>query len=174
MKRCGACGAEKDKCNFHVRRASPDGLAYKCKECVNRHSREWRERNPGAHQRWYSENRSSRRQYNKQWREANPEFNRARMSQWMRENMVRVREKNMRRHAQKVSATPAWARMDKIRLVYEEAERLTKATGVRYEVDHIVPIQGKIVSGLHWEGNLQILTKAENIAKRNRYWPDMP
>lgn len=59
-----------------------------------------------------------------------------------------------------------WCVMDE---VYFEAKRLTKATGVKHEVDHRIPLNGKFVSGLHVPGNLQILTKSENSAKSNRY-----
>jgi hypothetical protein len=59
-----------------------------------------------------------------------------------------------------------WRKMDEM---YFLAKRLTKETGIRHEVDHIIPLNGEFVSGLHVPGNLQILTKSENSAKRNRY-----
>jgi len=80
----------------------------------------------------------------------------------------------MKRYAGKVKATPAWASQKAIRLVYQEAVAVTLKTGVRHEVDHIVPIMSKKVCGLHVEHNLQILEKIANIRKGNRHWPDMP
>ena len=38
-----------------------------------------------------------------------------------------------------------------------------------HHVDHIIPLQGAIVSGLHVEGNLRVITATENMIKRNRY-----
>jgi 5-methylcytosine-specific restriction endonuclease McrA len=66
-------------------------------------------------------------------------------------------------------ATPVWANLEEIRQFYVEAQRLTKETGIPHEVDHIIPIKGKLVSGLHVPANLQILTEKENQTKNARY-----
>jgi len=73
----------------------------------------------------------------------------------------------MKRYARKRHATPAWANFEAIRAFYRKAHRLTIETGVRHEVDHIVPLQSPFVCGLHVEYNLQILTSLENKKKRN-------
>ncbi|ARU23730.1 hypothetical protein RSSE_c3349 [Ralstonia solanacearum] len=80
----------------------------------------------------------------------------------------------MARHAAKLQAIPKWADPKKIKLVYEEALALYKSNGVKYHVDHVVPLISDLVCGLHWEGNLQIITASENRSKGNRHWPDMP
>ena len=63
-------------------------------------------------------------------------------------------------------ATPVWADHKAIDLFYQ-----TALPGE--QVDHIIPIRGKTVSGLHCEANLQHLRTTENRTKGNKYWPDM-
>jgi 5-methylcytosine-specific restriction endonuclease McrA len=50
---------------------------------------------------------------------------------------------------------------------------MTKETGINYEVDHIIPLQGKLASGLHVYNNLQIITQSENRSKNNKYTPKL-
>ena len=68
-------------------------------------------------------------------------------------------------------ATPAWLTKEQrnaIKQLYIEARKLTKLTGVKYEVDHIVPLINDDVCGLHVPWNLQVLTKDENLRKSNK------
>lgn len=74
-----------------------------------------------------------------------------------------------KRRAAKLQRTPAWADLDAIRAVYLEAQRRTRETGIQHHVDHEIPLQGRLVSGLHVHNNLQILTGSENSKKRNRF-----
>lgn len=89
-------------------------------------------------------------------------------------NKHKSRANTAKRKSRKLLATPLWADDSVIREIYRKAERMTLETGVIYHVDHIVPIRSPLVCGLHWEGNMQIITATENMSKCNRYWPDMP
>lgn len=66
---------------------------------------------------------------------------------------------------------PKWANKEKIKEIYKQANKMTLETGILYQVDHIIPLNSKLVCGLHVETNLQILTKSENCKKGNRFKP---
>ncbi len=72
-------------------------------------------------------------------------------------------QKNLsaKRRALQLNATPKFANPKKIREIYKNCPK-------GYVVDHIVPLQGKVVCGLHVEWNLQYLTPSENSSKSNK------
>lgn len=79
-----------------------------------------------------------------------------------------------KRYAFKLNAIPAWADASAIKAIYRKVAKTTRDTGITHHVDHIIPLLGKTVCGLHVENNLQIITATENRKKGNRSWPDMP
>lgn len=72
------------------------------------------------------------------------------------------------REARIKKSMPIWVDLTAMAAIYEEARKATIDTGVKHEVDHIVPLQGRGVCGLHVPWNLQVLTKIENVRKSNR------
>lgn len=76
---------------------------------------------------------------------------------------------NASRRAARIRATPAWADQEKIEWFFRERVRLEQETGIRHHVDHIIPLQGELVCGLHVENNLQVIPAVVNIRKRNHF-----
>jgi hypothetical protein len=68
-------------------------------------------------------------------------------------------------------ATPPWLtrrQKTEIRQLYQIAITMTKTTGEQYVVDHIIPLSGESVCGLHVPWNLRVITQEENLAKSNK------
>jgi hypothetical protein len=82
-----------------------------------------------------------------------------------------VRHHSAKRRASKARQSPPWADHTAIKRIYTEAQHLSKATGIEYHVDHIYPLHGKLVSGLHVPQNLQVITASENLKKRQNHFP---
>ena len=69
------------------------------------------------------------------------------------------------RRAAKINRTPKWLSKDQL----QEIELIYRNCPEGYTVDHIVPLRGKNISGLHVPWNLQYLTKSENSKKSNKF-----
>ena len=98
------------------------------------------------------------------------EYRRNVANKYARGNPAKMREGKMRYLYALAKHTPRWLTKDHMKQmedVYKESKRIALETGVKMHVDHIVPIRGKTVSGLHVPWNLQILTASENISKSN-------
>ena len=76
------------------------------------------------------------------------------------------------RRARLAKAIPAWLTAydhQQMLAMYVKASRLTVETGEPHNVDHIIPMQGRNVCGLHVPNNLQVLSRRENLRKSNRF-----
>lgn len=89
---------------------------------------------------------------------------------WDRKNQERRNLQNAlykRRHR---NATPPWLtkeQREQIKHIYLQARVMTKLTGTKYVVDHIIPLRGKNVCGLHVPWNLEVMTHEANCKKSN-------
>lgn len=90
-------------------------------------------------------------------------------ARWAKNNPDKALAKVRRRELAKMQRTPSWADNAKITEIYAWALLASRATGVQHHVDHIIPLQGDAVSGLHVEGNLQILLWWDNLSKGNSF-----
>lgn len=109
-----------------------------------------------------------------QWRQDNPEHANTKIVKikWKKENPIKVYAANANQRAARLQRVPLWltkTQHKQIEQFYWEAAEISKLVGEPYHVDHIVPLQGKTVSGLHVPWNLQILHAKENLKKGNNY-----
>jgi len=137
---------------------------------------EWQRNNKdktkGYVQKWISENKEKRIGIVNSWRKCNPEKVKAMNSRggkkWYLNNKPIRNAINAKRRASLLGQTPIWADFEKIKSVYKEAARITRETGIPHEVDHITPLRGEFVSGLHIHDNLRVITRSKNRSKKNR------
>lgn len=103
------------------------------------------------------------------YRRDNAETVKARSAKYCRENPEKVCALKAKRRAAKLQRTPRWADLKAIEAIYWVCAQLQKETGGRFDIDHVVPLQGRNVSGLHVHYNLQIIPHVANTRKRNRF-----
>jgi hypothetical protein len=132
-------------------------------------------------------NREHLREYKKAWRLANKEQQEAKEKQYYetkkeqikqyqieykKTNPAKVNALSKKRKFGKKQRTPCWLTeidYERIETQYKLAYYLSKITGITYHVDHILPLHGKYVSGLHTPNNLQVLPAKENLQKGTKY-----
>ena len=106
------------------------------------------------------------------WDAKNPEKKKAINAAYSKNNRAIKNSLEAKREAAKIQRTPTWLtknQLVEISEFYKMAKQLESIFSWKQHVDHIVPLQGKTVSGLHVPWNLQILSASENIKKNNKY-----
>lgn len=160
-----------------------------CVECSKSATKMWREENQDYTSEYGRLYRSARgedllakkREYQRAWSAANREEKSRRDAQYSSSKrssgdinfLATCAAKTKRYETAKINATPTWADHDVIGGMYEIAQ-VFRRVGFDMHVDHIVPLQGKTVSGLHTHDNLQLMIGGANQSKSNRVWPEMP
>ena len=161
MKTCTKCLINKNCEFFHKDASRKDGYRNICKECVSAYMKVNHEKNKvhitAKAIKWVAENR---------------EKHNAKCNKWAKQNPAKVNARTARRYACKTQATPKWLDVDDhwmIEQAYELAALRTKMFGFPWEVDHVVPLRGKKVMGLHVPWNLQVVAQTENRHKSNTF-----
>ena len=152
VKLCNGCQIEKPFSEFYKQANGKYGLRGQCKICAYKYSiKTAKERNRKS----YIKHKEKRKEYSKKH---------------YRENIDRYFEYALKRKDGEKQRTPLWADKVKIKEIYLEKDKLNKEAGfVKYHVDHIIPLNNKVVSGLHVPNNLQIILASENMSKKNKF-----
>lgn len=190
MKFCKKCSQTKDHSLFCKDSTKKDGLSYSCKECLSIYKRDWDIRHGktrtsrqvkntyGAHistsdrqKLYYEENKKKIRDRQTKYRADKIDFVRALCRDYKKNNKAKIYANVSKRRALKSRATVSWANEFFIEEAYDLALKRTKATGIKFVVDHIYPLVSKQVCGLHVESNLQVIPEFLNARKSNKF-PD--
>lgn len=105
------------------------------------------------------------------WAENNRAKDQSYKKKWQTENKGTVNYLTRKRQAAKIQRTPSWLTKEDLWLIkeaYELAALRTKMFGFSWHVDHVLPLQGETVSGLHVPNNLQVIPGKDNVRKSNR------
>ncbi len=162
-KNCIACRREQQR----QANAKPDKKAARAEYDRQRWLTE-RDRIEAKNRAYQSANAESVSAQKRAYRLANLEKVKQDRAKWARENPHVIRANNAARKKLIRRATPPWVDRAAILAVYEQAHRLSLETGVEHHVDHIVPIKGADVCGLHVPWNLRPLPWRENLSKKNK------
>jgi len=168
----------------------------RCVECVRLDNACRKNSINVAQRRWYAANREEHKAKNRKWHaancekvaarkkklyQANPEKmkinsrkwylvnrekNNARGLKWYRDNPEKAAAKEALRRARKLNATPKWLTKEHKTVIMEFYRR---AQELGLTVDHIIPLRGENVCGLHAPWNLQLLSYSENSRKGNSW-----
>ena len=190
-KKCiGKCKQNKELADFSKCGSRKDGLQKWCKSCAKEYKNNYRtlykeeistqnadyykrnrEKTIARQKAQRAKNRTKRSAYEALYHIKNRENINARISDWKHKNPAKLRAYKAKRRAAEIKAAPPWLtkeHWEQMEAIYVECIKITKETGILHHVDHIIPLSGKNVSGLHVPWNLQILTATENLSKSNR------
>lgn len=166
-KICTKCNIDLELKMFSRKKSIKSGFRGVCKKCDKLY-RDSNIQTIGEYRKQYQkENKDKRKLY----LEENKESIKITRDIWRSCNRDKLNASTANRRAAKLQRTAPWSDKVAIRSLYAEARELEKQTGTKYHLDHIDPLQGDLVSGLHVENNLQILTEEQNCSKSNKFTP---
>ena len=162
MKFCARCKQDKALGEFSKNSARKDGVQTYCRVCTQEFNKD-----KGYDARRWAEKREHESARNKVFRQR-PEHKatermRARRKRLAAPELIRARNAARKAHIRR--ATPAWADKKAMQEIYAAAEMMKAAAGVEVHVDHVYPLRGENVCGLHVPENLQLLTWKDNLQK---------
>ena len=176
MKTCACCKVKKPYTEFCKNKTRKDGYHYYCNECHSISNKRWRDSNIEQAREtsaiYRAANKEKCHAASKAWEKANPEKIKAWRVRYNKANAGYLQDKDARYKAGKAKRTPAWLTSSDflhIKCRYQVAAMYNREGIDRWDVDHIIPLNGKIVSGLHVPSNLRVIRSLENKMKANKF-----
>lgn len=142
-----------------------------CVDCGNQTSANFRQENSDHIKKYNQTNKQKLNEQKINWRDKNKEKTKLAIKKYYKNNTSKIIANVIKRGLAKIQRTPPWlnsSHMAEIESIYEYCSAL-RQTGLDYHVDHIVPLRGDSVSGLHVPWNLQVIPGSENMSKGNRF-----
>lgn len=181
-KVCTKCQSEKSESEFDKFNDKSRGkvrVRAHCKQCrrsmVKSYDSHNKDKKADYNKKYRTDNEDILRERRKKYHLDNREKILGYLKEWRNQNPDIVAFHGVKKRQKKRKATPAWLTEEhkrQIKSMYEHAKDCNSVGEGRYEVDHIVPLQGENVCGLHVPWNLQVIPMDINRAKNNRYDPD--
>lgn len=167
-KWCNDCKTSLPILDFYKDKSVGDGFDYFCKLCRKKRKLSRKTHENYYHKAYRDSHQKKREQYSRQFNEENKDY----FTDWRQLNKGKMRAYSKKYRSIKSKATPYWlteAQYEAIESFYLHARDCEVVSGEKYHVDHIVPLQGKNVCGLHVPWNLQVLPADLNISKSNKW-----
>ena len=149
---------------------------YSCKKCVSEYNcayrKENKERIAASKKAWSLKYKEKKAESDRQYAQKNPEARKIARKKWAVANKGLINSYTKKRRADQLNRTPSWLTdidFERMQNEYKLAAILTKLNGEPWHVDHIIPLQGKLVSGLHVPSNLRVMRGIDNVSKGNSY-----
>ena len=150
-----------------------------CKDCRRQYMLSYRKEKKEHIKKYRKEyeikNSESIKTKQKEYRKNNKEFIAKLNKEWIENNRGLKNAHTGKRKAVELKATPKWLTESdwfRINAKYQLAAMFNAYTGEEWEVDHIFPLQGKEVCGLHVPSNLRVIPWLENVKKGNKLIED--
>lgn len=117
---------------------------------------------------WRSKRAEHCTMYNAEAYRKNSSYYKAYVEKYRKLNLKKNRDYARLRYQRKMRVIPLWANRKLMKLMYDVAREMSRSEGIPYTVDHIIPLAGRNVSGLHVETNMQIVPASFNNKKKNK------
>lgn len=182
LKTCNKCKEDKAASEYYANKRMVDGLNTFCKVChkkdnvarklLNRADPEFKSKELIYKKEYRERTVEQRAKYQSEWVQKNREHVAVYSKKYRQDNKSLINFLCQKRKIALIQRTPKWLSEDELWMIaeaYAIAALRSDMFGFQWDVDHIIPLRGKNVSGLHTPYNLQVIPAVVNRTKNNRY-----